>query len=125
MNDERSPDQIVDAWIAADEAEPDSEAYRANAWAVTLAMDWALTGDPEPIWAFVAAAGRRDLAPPTAASLAAGPVEDMLSRFGPGTIDRAETLAREEPRFRRLLALARRSGMSDDVWKRVTALRNE
>jgi len=55
--------------------------------------------------------------------LAAGPLEDLLSSFGPDYIDRVETLARDDGRFKLLLGGVWRLGMTDDVWGRMQAAR--
>src|ERR1700745_3001863 len=44
-----------------------------------------------------------DLNDETLAGLAAGPIEDLLSKRGPAYIDRVESLARENPRMAKLL----------------------
>ena len=52
-------------------------------------------------------------------SLAAGPLESLLSGHGARVIDTVEELARQNPKFARLLGGVWKHEMSDEVWRRV------
>ncbi len=52
-------------------------------------------------------------------ALAAGPLEDLLARNGPGVIDWVEGLAAEHPPFKLLLGGVWRSTIDPDVWQRI------
>ena len=53
------------------------------------------------------------------ANLAAGPLEDLLAQHGERFIERVETLARQEPRFRFTLQMVWRNAISAPVWARL------
>jgi hypothetical protein len=55
--------------------------------------------------------------------LAAGPLEDVLMKFGPTTIERVEALAKSDPSFRDLLGGVWTSGMDTEVAARVDKCR--
>lgn len=51
--------------------------------------------------------------------LSAGPVENLLKRFGPQFIDRVEVTARKDPTFAHMLGGVWPSAISKDVWERL------
>ncbi len=57
--------------------------------------------------------------------LAAGPLEELLAWHGPAVIDRAESEAHRDPKFRRLLGGVWQNAMTDDIWERVQRLAPE
>lgn len=127
MNQEEL-DAVIDAWIAAQEAEEGSPEYEKSFWAVGEVIDWGLgpeVGKPELLWRFILSAYKRDFSERVAAVLAAGPIEDLLSEFGPDYIARVEELARKDGRFKWLLGGVWRLGMTDEVWRRLESARDE
>jgi len=60
-----------------------------------------------------------------AVPVAAGPLEVLLSEHGPDFIDRVETEAAHNNRFREALTLVWRLEMTDDVWTRVQKAREQ
>jgi hypothetical protein len=123
--DENRFNQLVEAWIAHEEASSAPE-RKKNWWAAAQILDWMV--DPEAVellWRFIMAVYPRDLSDKAVASLAAGPLEDLLSHCGPDYIDRVEKLARQDRKFNRLLGGVWRLAMTDDVWRRVQAVRLE
>ena len=118
--------RLVDAWIAWWVVDKDSPVREANQWAVDEVDEWVYgMSMPERLWEFVRAASEHDMPQRVIAVLAAGPLEDLLANHGPDYMDRVETLARQNPRFNRLLGGVWRNAMTDDVWQRVQAVRNE
>jgi hypothetical protein len=122
MNDVRL-NKIVDAWVAAQEAEQGTPEYKRNWWAIKKVLEWSIPGDPELLWRFILAAYRRQLSEHVFGMVATSPLEDLLSHYGPEYIDRVEALAQEDERFKLLLRGVWRLGMTDDVWGRVEAAR--
>jgi hypothetical protein len=116
-------EKIVTGWIAGSDAERGSAEYETHVEALDEVMDW-MEGDGEQLWEFVLAAYKRDLSDKVIAMLAAGPLEDLLAKCGVDYIDRVEELARKDPRFNYLLGGVWRNSMTDDVWQRVQAIRN-
>jgi hypothetical protein len=118
-------DEIVDAWVAAHNAEDRSAEYKSNWWAVEQVMDWALERQGEQLWRFITVAYKRDLSDRAVGVLAAGPLEDLLAKQGPEFIDRVEELARKDPQFNYLLGGVWRNTMTDDIWQRVQTARHK
>lgn len=114
---------IVNAWIAGQNAEERSPEYEANWWAIEQVMDWALDREGEQLWQLITAAYKQDLSDKAVAMLAAGPLEDLLAKQGPEFIDRVEELARKDPKFNHLLGGVWRSSMTEEIWQRVQAAR--
>ena len=78
---------------------------------------------PERAWEFVQFVMQSCEEMDVLGSLAAGPVEDLLSQHGESFIDRIESLARDNQRFRELLSGVWRNTISSDVWDRIQCLR--
>ena len=81
--------------------------------------------DPELCWELILQTLHTPHADSVTAVLAAGPLEDLLARFGPQFIERVETKAKEDPEFKDLLGGVWRNSMSDDIWARVEGCRGE
>jgi len=127
---EEELEEIVNAWIAAQEAheaEKDGPEYEKNEWAVHEVIDWSLAecGNPELLWRFILKTYKHDFSEYIAGMLAAGPVEDLLSNYGPDYIARVEELAQKDGRFKWLLGGVWRLGMTDEVWQRLRSARGE
>ncbi len=117
--------EIVDAWVAANCAEPGSPEYESNWWAIDQVMDWSLDHEGEQLWQFITVAYKRELPDKAVGMLAAGPLEDLLAKQGPVFIDRVQELARRDPQFNYLLGGVWRNAMTKEVWQRVQTARNE
>lgn len=121
--DDMDLDQLVTAWIAAEDAENRDPERESNWWAVEQVIDWGLERQGEQLWQFITAAYKRDLSDKVFGCLAAGPLEDLLGQHGPEFIERVETLARKDPKFNYLLGGVWRNSMTDEIWQRVQAAR--
>ena len=114
---------IVNAWVAAQDAEEHSSLHQENEWAIekSLTGPW-LTRSPiwygnlywPPILGISRTRIRNDCREPVGRS---------LSSYGPEYIERIEALAAEDEVFKRLLCGVWRLGMTDDVWNRVQMAR--
>ncbi|MBK7393296.1 MAG: hypothetical protein IPI64_08335 [Chloracidobacterium sp.] len=113
--------EFIEAWIAG---WPIADRTEAEKWAADAVTDWALEEKHEPVWEFITRAFGKEMPDTTFAILAAGPMEDLLSEFGPLYIDRVEELARTNPRFNELLGGVWRLSMTDEVWERVQKIRS-
>lgn len=123
--DETELNRIVDAWIAGQEAEDGTSEYEAHWWATNQVMDWELEGEAELLWRFILRTYKRNISNRVIAILAAGPLEDLLSKHGLTYIDCVEQLAEEDEEFNWLLGGVWRSSMPDEIWGRVQAARRE
>ena len=116
-------DEIVNAWIAGENATEGSPERESNWWAIEQVLDWALNREGEQLWQFITATYKRDLSDRAVGALAAGALEDLLAKHGPEFIDRVEVLARQDPKFNYLLGGVWRNTMTDEVWQRVQKAR--
>jgi hypothetical protein len=123
MNDD-DLGRLVDAWIIATEAGPNTPINASNHWAIDQVDRWQ-SENHEMLWKFILAIFKRDLPDIVIANLAAGPVEELLSRFGEDYIDRVESLARSDPKFNYVLGGVWQLFMTNDIWERVQAARRD
>jgi hypothetical protein len=116
--------RLVDAWIAF-HTEPEKPLeQKEHWWAAQQVMEWMLPeAEPESLWQFIIAAYKREMLDIAVASLAAGPLEDLLAHHGADYIEQVETLARQDPKFRHLLGGVWKNAMTDDIWQRIEAVR--
>ena len=115
---------MVDAWIAFWQAGKNSPEREANKWADSLLFELLTVDDkPELVWQFILEACKRDLSDKLISLLGAGPVEDLLARYGPDYIERIETLARQNPKFNHVLGGVWKNAIKEEIWLRVLASR--
>jgi hypothetical protein len=120
--------ELVDAWILGttkgrDERGRETDVYKETWWALSTVMNWVQDNEPELLWLFILLVHERDTEEIVAGNLAAGPVEDLLSYYGESYIERVEELAREDPRFKRMLGGTWQDGMSNELWARFQRAR--
>jgi hypothetical protein len=116
--DELELNKLIDAWLAyySDAAEvSDREQY---SWARDQINDWN-PENPEQVWRFILGAYKRWVTDKQISDLAAGPLEDLIADHGAAFIDRIETLARKDRKFKHMLRGVWQKGGPDDIWARV------
>lgn len=118
-------EEVVDAWILAQESNDDIALNEVNPWPIETVMDWRIEGKHDLIWRFILTIYKRNLSTKVQAMLAAGPLEDFLTDFGEVYIEQVEKLAQEDQNFNRLLGGVWQNAMTDNVWQRVQAVRKE
>jgi tetratricopeptide (TPR) repeat protein len=115
--DERRPDLVRACLAAAEDPSIDDNgaamAITAVSFVAGLDEQWDL------ILELIAEAPENDQ---VLQFIAAGPLESFLGRFDATVINRVETEAARDPKFRRVLSGVWKHGMSDAVWERVRAL---
>ncbi len=121
--DEKDLMKVVDAWILAIDNPTDSVQHEKNMWALEDVASWAASNRPKTLWQFVIAISAKPLSPKAMSILAAGPLEDLLTKWGEEYIERVETLARSDNRFNYLLGGVWQQGMSQSVWSRILSVR--
>ena len=99
-------------------------AREENFWAFEVFDDVSRT-DPELCWELILQTLHTPHAESVEEILAAGPLEDLLARFGPAFIDRVEAKAEKDPKFKDLLGGVWQNDMTNEVWARVQACRGE
>jgi hypothetical protein len=124
MPNEDEINRIVDSWIAYHLAAKGSSERDEHWWAVEKEMDWMAESEAAMLWKFIRVAYQRELPETVVASLAAGPLENLLADNGSEHIDRIEELARQDPKFNYLLGGVWKGGMANEIWERVQAIRN-
>lgn len=107
----------ADSWIRYQLAPKKSPARETDFWAVDLyELEY---HDPETLWLLILAILQKNSSMWIKAVLSAGPVENLLARFGPQFIDRIEVTARRDPTFAHMLGGVWPSTMKKDVWDRL------
>jgi len=86
-------------------------------------IDLSIEGPWESLWQLVQALALLpdEADPEVLATIAAGPLEDLLDKAGPEYIDAVEELARRNPRAARMLTGVWPSSIEPVVWQRVVA----
>jgi hypothetical protein len=111
-------EKLIRHWILYSEAKEGSPEREEYYWAESKLTDYIET-DPELVWKLLLNILSREISQWAVGLLAAGPLEDLLSDYGPQLIDRVEKEARINPKFRIALTGVWQGGMTDDIWKRV------
>ena len=116
--------QLAERWVLEQEASIREDRRSDLSESIETVLNFNLDGDSEPLWQFILASYRLEMSAKVFAILAAGPLEDLLADFGPSYIDRVEKLARQDPKFNELLGGVWKNTIEDEVWERVTRIRN-
>lgn len=116
--------QLLDEWLRW--AEWTSSEPRDEAMATELIgwheFDWAVQDYPELAWQAIVTALEQPRMEAHLGLLAAGPLEDLLSKHGPAFIDRVEALARADPKFAWVLGGVWQHTMPESLWLRVQSV---
>jgi hypothetical protein len=112
----RPIDYLMKCWARGWSSDPIEK--EAHDWACMEPVDDARE-NPERAWQCILYALDEPLCAPHLGTLAAGPLEDLLSYHGAAYVDRVESMAKDNPKFAWLLGGVWQSQMSDDVWNRV------
>jgi len=124
QSDEKDLDRVAAAYFRYCSKSASKEEQESSAWAYDLVSDWSFEASGESLWNFVMFAYPLDMIADAKAVFAAGPVEDVLAKFGEQYIDRVEKLARQDPKFNELLGGVWQSTMTDEIWSRVQKVRS-
>jgi hypothetical protein len=117
MNEFKDAD-VARGWIEMHRAAKGSDAQDANFWAYT-ALDDLRDHDLERYWEIINAIRRMDDSDLMLSNLAAGPLEDLLSSSGEAFIDRCESLAKIDDRFKYMLGMVWKNSIPDNIWERI------
>jgi hypothetical protein len=113
---EEALDNLADAWIRR-HAPRDSEEKSETFWAIQEEHDLFFDGRSEELWQLKI--HERDHSIAIQQVLSAGPIEDLLSKFGEQYVERVEDKARKDPTFAKVLGGVWLSNMSDEIWARL------
>ncbi|MDR2980611.1 MAG: hypothetical protein LBV12_00005 [Puniceicoccales bacterium] len=110
-------EELISAWNKHWETENNE----ATAWASS--MMWDLSREqPEEIMPIILKILQQSKSIKVHAVTAAGPLEDLLAKYGNEYIDQVEAEAQRNPDFKSLLGGVWQSSMSDEIWNRVQAI---
>ena len=82
-------------------------------------FEWIVRDKPEHAWQAILAAVSDPRIEPHLPTLAAGPMEDLLSYHGATFIERVEAEARSNPKFASFLGGVWQFEMPSEIWERV------
>lgn len=114
-------DNIADAWIKLYYLPEESEERERNFWAFERLGDLC-RDDPEAAWRVIEEILQKDSTDVILSNLGAGPVEELLVAHSQRFIDRLESRAERDAKFRKLLGVVWQSEIPEDVWKRIKAV---
>jgi hypothetical protein len=109
---------IASSWVQLHQAGKAPSEGNEHFWAYST-LDDIRHSDPDRCWHIILEIQRIDSSDGMIANLAAGPLEDLLTTSGDRVIDRVETQARTDRRFRDMLHLVWKNAMPDSIWDRV------
>jgi hypothetical protein len=118
--------QMLDAWFqwAAWVSDPNRDESKSSELIGWNEFDWTVQDFPEVAWQAILEAMKQPRMEPHLGTLAAGPLEDLLSLHGERFIERVEQEALANPRFACLLGGMYQYKMSESVWARVQAAKD-
>jgi hypothetical protein len=116
---EEALDHLAAAWIRYCHASKDSAEPFEAFWAIEEEHDLFFEGKSEELWRLILKIHERDQSIAVQQVLSAGPIENLLSKFGEQYIERVEEKARKEPAFAKLLGGVWQSDMPDEIWARL------
>ncbi|MGD9680432.1 MAG: DUF6869 domain-containing protein [Candidatus Obscuribacterales bacterium] len=119
-----STDEFIDAWINHAAADPDSQEEERYMWALERELELHRPGNQRMLWNFIKHVIRRDLSQRVIGKFAAGPLEGLITDYGPEFIDQIEELAMSCEQFNFALGGVLESmDVDPDVWRRIEAVR--
>ena len=122
MNDSRTREELLSAYLARAASEGDSGADDERFWAVEAMWD-IVEKDPDGAWSILLELIRRADGDRALAYIAAGPLENFLVAHGERYLPQVETEAGRNAKFRRaLVGVWGENRMSEDLVRRLHAL---
>jgi hypothetical protein len=113
-------EKLIHGWLSLQRAPEGSPDYERFFWAHGELADL-VEEHPEEAWPLILEILRREQDKEVLSVLAAGPLEELLSHHGPAFIERVESEASANARFRWLLGGVYQLFMTDVIWARVRA----
>ncbi len=113
-----SYDELIDAWIKLQYHKSGTEEYNRLFWSFEAVLQM-IQDDPDATFQFILDVLKRDSDWPVIGTLAAGPMEDLLSTHGDKVIERVEAQAKVDPIFAKMLGGVWKLRMSDENWSRL------
>jgi hypothetical protein len=104
----RSDGEVAVGWITCQES-----------WWAYETLSTACADDPERAWRLIQKILQATESSMIIECLGAGPLEDLLAKHGASVIQRMESLAQTDAKFRTCLSHTWQNAMSQEVWVRV------
>jgi hypothetical protein len=116
--------QLLDEWHRWAEwvGDPNRDENQSGELIGWNEFDWAVQEFPELAWRAILDALSQPRMEPHLATLAGGPLEDLLSLHGESFIERVEAEARANLKFAWLLGGVWQHTMSEEIWLRVQSV---
>jgi hypothetical protein len=112
--------ELLEAWrLWATAQRHGADTTELTGW---MEFNWAVEEDPEHAWSAILVALEDPRVEPYLGTLAAGPLEDLLSLHGDRFIERVEETARANVRFAWLLGGVWQHTTTEEIWSRVQAV---
>jgi hypothetical protein len=111
---------FAEGWIAYWSAPSGSPEREALTWVWDQEYDL-MQKEPEKIWRLILEVLHRNSSNQIQEVLSAGPLEDLLDKYGDEVIDKVENEAKSNPLFAQLLGGVWQGSMTNDIWSRVQA----
>ena len=118
----RDLDELVEGWLLYQKFGATTVGLYGPGWWTYEASHELIARYPDLAWDFVMAVLKTNPDELTQATLAAGPIEDLLVAHGPYLIGRIEQKVRLEPELREVFRNVWKSKMRPDVWARLQEL---
>ena len=113
-------EKLIQGWLSLQRAREGSPDHERFFWAHGEFSEL-VEERPEDAWPLILEILRREQDEEVLSVLAAGPLEELLSRHGSAFIERVESEASSNARFRWLLGGVYKLFMTDEIWARVRA----
>jgi hypothetical protein len=110
--------EIARHWIKLCHLPSNAPERDSSFWAYSRLSE-ATDNDPESAWQIIGLIYELEPSDIILANVAAGPLEDLLTKHGRSFIDRIESLAVQNPVFRRLLGAVWKNQIAEDIWVRI------
>jgi len=116
--------QLLEEWRRWAEwvSDPDRKQEDANNFIGFDEFEWVIQKEPEKGWLAILNAIETPLLEKYLGTLAAGPLEDLLSYHGEAFISRVEIQAKANPKFAWLLGGVWQYQIKEEIWSRVQAV---
>ena len=111
-------DRLIEDWIRFQYLHRDGKPIDAVIWA-HAALDDMCDSHPQACFEMIQKVLVKDSSEMILSALAAGPLEDLLSRHGPAIIEEISSAATREPHIRTMLTGVWKSTIDPTVWDRV------
>jgi hypothetical protein len=111
---------FAESWIAFANAPMNTPEYDELFWVFDRVYDL-MNDEPEEVWKLILKILSLNNSDAVHEILAAGPLEDLLTKHGSTMIERVVLEANSNPAFALLLGGVWKNSMADEVWEKVQA----